>query len=469
MTAIRVRFLHGWLRAAGRGDGALMGSLGDAAGEWPPSPGRLFAALVAGGGTGSHRRGPGDDSELRMIEGSPPPRIVADPPADVARSLLHERFVVLDRTEKNRTQEYAGRSSGISRPGVRLAPRHPEVTYHWPDLHLDADQLLALAWRAARIGYLGTSDAPAQVNLVADPVGDAPTWVPDPQGRTAVVVPYPGHLDVLDRAFEDFTAGRSLPAAVLRREVTRYRSPGETRPPDRAPTTTFVWVEFDSALSGHRVLAVAEAVKGIVLTAFGPDGAPGYLTGHGLATGEARARYWPLPHVGDHGDGRLFGACIALPADCPPADLQRIRARLDDARLEVSGARPRHLSLFSDQPGPWTARPERWDGPDTEWVSATPVVLTRFPQGDPSNADIETLCAQAGLPAPVAWQYTRVPLIGGGVDLTPHQTVRKGNRPRPYGHLRVRFATPVPGPFALGHMRSLGLGLMAPQHQGRPA
>jgi CRISPR-associated protein Csb2 len=47
MLAISVELLHGTFRGASADDTAFMGVDGDS-GEWPPSPARLFAALVAG-------------------------------------------------------------------------------------------------------------------------------------------------------------------------------------------------------------------------------------------------------------------------------------------------------------------------------------------------------------------------------------------------------------------------------------
>ena len=96
MITITVELLHGWARAAGASDEALMGTAGTG-GEWPLSPARLFSALVAGGGTGKHRHVSGDDSELLSIEAAGPPTVRADPSSDVAFVPLNERFVVLDQ------------------------------------------------------------------------------------------------------------------------------------------------------------------------------------------------------------------------------------------------------------------------------------------------------------------------------------------------------------------------------------
>ena len=75
MLAINVEFLHRTFR--GDPDGtAITGRL--TRGEWPPSPARLFAALVAADGTGPASRVT-DGHELFWLEGLPPPAIHAQP------------------------------------------------------------------------------------------------------------------------------------------------------------------------------------------------------------------------------------------------------------------------------------------------------------------------------------------------------------------------------------------------------
>ncbi|MCB1029399.1 MAG: type I-U CRISPR-associated protein Cas5/Cas6, partial [Microthrixaceae bacterium] len=332
MTTITVELLHGHARAAGFADEALMGGAGPG-GEWPLSPARLFAALVSGGGTGKHRTIAGDDSELLAIESAPPPTIHADPLSDVAFTPLNERFVVLDQTAtataKKRgvdpepsVQNYPFRSSRTDRPGTRLVPKTPRLSYSWPELSLSVGQLESLRRRAARVGYLGAADAPASVFISDDgPPSDLSTWTVDERSEHAVSVPYPGLLAALDGAYEQFLCHAPVSSAQLPRELVRYRSPDDSiaDTPSRPIRT---WLAFDRAVPAHRVLVVAEALKGLVLDDYDERGtsgeAPAVLTGH-VPKGEPQARYWPLTSVGhERSDGRVFGACIELPPDTDP-------------------------------------------------------------------------------------------------------------------------------------------------------
>ena len=153
MLAICVELLHGTFRADPDGT-ANTGGL--TRGEWPPSPARLFAALVAADGTRGSCRVT-DGSELICFERLPPPVIHAHPRA--CHQPLQPRFVVRHGggPSKSTHQEYIGRSGALVRAGVRVAPWKPRIAYVWDRETPSAATLDALRLRAARVGYLGAS------------------------------------------------------------------------------------------------------------------------------------------------------------------------------------------------------------------------------------------------------------------------------------------------------------------------
>ena len=161
MLVITVDLLHETIRESAD-------ALAQTGGEWPPSPARVFSALVAGGGHDVHA----PDPALRVLESAPPPVIRADPGGDVLISQLQDRYVVVDKTAGVGVQNYPARTAEPVRPGVRLAPRNPLVAYLWLDVELDAGQMSSLKARAARVGYLGCADSPARVR-VYDEMPDA--------------------------------------------------------------------------------------------------------------------------------------------------------------------------------------------------------------------------------------------------------------------------------------------------------
>ena len=201
MLAISVELLHGTFR--GDPDGtANTGRL--SRGEWPPSPVRLFAALVAADGTRQKCRAT-DGAELAWFERLPPPVIHAH--ARPCHQPLEPRYVVRHEGSayKSTHQEYVGRSGALNRAGVRVAPSSPFVVYSWNVESPTQATLVALRRRAARVGYLGASDSPVRVRvttrLPASATGND-AFVPDKLGDIVINVTESGDLRVLDRMYD---------------------------------------------------------------------------------------------------------------------------------------------------------------------------------------------------------------------------------------------------------------------------
>jgi CRISPR-associated protein Csb2 len=472
MLAITVELLHGMMRAAAADDTALAGRGGS--GEWPPSPARLFAALVAADRTGDRCRVT-DGSELRTIEEAAPPIIFADRRERVLLSDVHERFVVLNKAHDGSVQQYPGRQAGVVRPGTRTAPFAPLITYVWPDLELDATQLEAVAARAARIGYFGCADSPARVKVATalPDGGSQESWVPDPTGSTIVPVPFRGLVDVLDSAFAQFEAGVLVRRSWFATRPERYRGPDDRV---AVPESIVLWLRFEQPVPGRRVVMVAETLRDAVLDLYEPvdgdgseadeRGVPPVLHGHGMSgSGYQTACYLPLPDVGfPHSRGRIHGAALVLPSDASAEVVQGVRRAL--ARLRTL-ARPNMFEVqvvaSGGQGRPRAAQPGRWRRPSNRFVSAFPVVHERHRRHGPTLDDVAAWCEHAGLNTPVVgFRVCEVPLVPGGLSLRADEVYRQGRDRGPYSHLEVEFAEPVRGPFALGRSRQFGLGLMVP-------
>jgi CRISPR-associated protein Csb2 len=422
---------------------------------------------------------------MRAIENASPPHIRADPPDRVCRSSLVDRFVVADKTSAGNVQEYVARGATFTRPGERIAPREPTIAYTWPDVTLDAAQQRSIRERAARVGYLGASDAPVRVipafveplaDGSSDSSGPADTgvdtddrlWMERVEGveksveSTPVSVPYVGLLDHLDSRYSAFLDGASPPGATQHRRFRPYRVAGPFAPEQGRPAR--LWARFDRALPGGRIVAVAEAVKGLLLSEFGPD-APPILHGHGLPKGVDHVRFVPLPFVGrDHADGRLMGVMVQFPADADPGIVRRCNIALRKGTIYLGDARRELLPVLGPQAGrvPATARPTAWERSARRWSTATPVVWDRYSGGAAVADEVVDMCDRLGLPEPTLIAVERAPFITGGLDLKPWQTVRGGAKARPYAHVRLTFPKPILGPILMGRMRSFGLGLFWP-------
>ena len=462
MLTIGVEFLHGTFR--GDPDGtAVTGGL--TRGEWPPSPARLFAALVAADGTGRASRVT-DGRELIWLEGLPAPAIHAQP--EPWHQVLQSRFVVAHggRTDKTH-HEYPAREGALHRSGVRVSPRNPMVVYRW-DIETPSTGILdAIGRRAARVGYLGTSDSPVRVRVwTALPCG-APdeVFVPDPTGDVEISIPRPGDIAVLDRMYD---AWKERGASVTRSQFpalmhsATYRSPGDRYVTDRGEVV--IWLRVRPAVSGRRISAVTALFKEALLSRHQRmHGEPAaILHGHGFrGTGYELARYLALPDVGyPHSRGRIHGLALWLP---PGTDrVQRRNARDSAVAIDALVGRgiEARVEPRGDEQRPWAANSRRWRGPSTTWVTAFPVIHERH--GIAGLAEAARWCRHAGLPEPVAFRSLRTPLVPGAVDLAPAEVNRPGRPALPYSHAAFRFGGPVEGPVVVGAGRPRGFGLCVP-------
>jgi CRISPR-associated protein Csb2 len=130
-----------------------------------------------------------------------------------------------------------------------------------------------------------------------------------------------------------------------------------------------------------------------------------------------------------------------------------------------------------------TLRRSTWCRPATEWATATPIALDRFP-GDLSSARVDMretaeaaaratiarACLFAGLPEPTDVEVDTVSFLsavppanrkgrGRGFPAFVAGTSRQA---RLGVHARLRFAEPVAGPVLVGAGRYLGYGLCLP-------
>ena len=479
MLTISVELLHATFRGDPSG-AANTGRLSQ--GEWPPSPMRLFAAFVAADGTRENCWAT-DGSELDWFEQLSPPVIYAN--STPWHETLLPRYVVRYRhtglskgtgaksKELTLQQEYINRASTLVRPGVRVSTRCSHIVYVWDAETPDPSILNALQRRAARVGYLGTSDSPVRVRVSSATSAIAEkkdAFVPDESGNVVINVAKPGDLSILDRFYDEW---RKRGASVSRTQFPalgqgfRYRSPTLPKPVDRGKVVA--WMRLDSAVSGRRISAITKLFKQSVLSHYQQlyGEPPRILHGHGFrGKGYEIARYLALADVGyPRSKGRIHGIALWMPPGSSPLEYERSRVaayavrQLVGPAIEVS-VEP-HIAPHSQNDRPIAANSSRWLGPSSEWVTAFPAIHERR-----RNVDLNEVahwCRHAGLPEPVQIFSSRTPLVTGAVDLAPTE-VNRPNRPAlPYSHIRMRFAQPICGPVVVGSGRQRGFGLCIPQ------
>lgn len=366
---------------------------------WSCHPTRLFCALLAAA------RGEAERRALRWLEAQPPPIIVAD-------TLIPKCCVRLDRIARSPT-----RNSNVLHVG-------PRVTMIWGG---DADPavIASLDAIARRIPHIGRSTG---VSLVAASATSKempsydnrlllePCDQLEPHAATLLQVPYPGDLDEL----ESQDVSERSPCELSRMQPYRARlSPDASAlsqnelsdlvgVPSPSVYTDFVVFRF-GGINPRPELTVrfTSALRSAVLKAAGED-APTVLHGHGV-DGRLHVAFLTLPDVGhEHADGHLLGLAVAVP-ELPEAERRtvvravlKLRRDSDVAKLRIP--RIGYVELIYE-PGlvqPWEASPRRWRRGSRRWVSATPMILDRYPKR-PSQieAEIRAGLRRVGLPEPV--------------------------------------------------------------------
>jgi CRISPR-associated protein Csb2 len=340
-------------------------------GAWPPSPARLFQALVAGafGGRWAGEETGGDRSEaeaaLRWLEALPPPRIAA-PAGRPGQTVLHY-------VPNNSLDRKGGDPARVSeiRTAKSLSPRlfdtPPTLLYAWtlpageagPQAH--AATLCRLAERLHTLGR-GIDPAFARAEVLdwaaveqrLETSGLA-LYRPTPGGGgiggVEILCPAPGTLDSLHRRhaahlgqYSAARAGRSVVIDFRRPPKALLTPVAYGRRPIRR---LYELRDDDGALVAWpltRAVALAERVRdrlaGLLSRRLpGPPDKDGRLVerlviGRGAAATDMplRPRLIPLPSVGmAHTDPSIRRLLLEVPPDCPipAAELTHALSGLD--------------------------------------------------------------------------------------------------------------------------------------------
>jgi CRISPR-associated protein Csb2 len=431
--------------------------------EWPPSPARLFNALVAVAQDG-------DDESLRWLEAQPPPTMVMSGRSDVNVALSREGYVPLNTTEANSAYgRFPARKAGSLQQWCHVSPRVAAVAFHWP-APAPNETLDRLAAMVGAVPYLGRSTSPVEAR--AENVGDEffnddrQVLVPGgPSEQTIVDVPRRGYLADLRAAFAE-----ALPA----HDVPRRRLSYGVEVKDGGVHASMYDPAFDILPFANRrigpgqVMAATRALLKAIESHL--DGGP--LVIRGAHKGEDRPKFQVLllglPEVGyQHASGLIPGLAICRPRDITIGDRRSLSQAL--IAIEERGVVAGILGklMFSDEPSPLRALdPARWTRASQHWVSATPMSADRFVnmrKPGEMDAEVKRACAHLGLPEPTV--YTSLdPLCEGAESVRQSQRMRRaGEAPTPSFHARIEFEVKVSGPIVLGNLRRYGLGLFLPE------
>ena len=421
-----------------------------------------------------------DRTSLRWLEAQPPPVIRAARDAGEGRRTSY--VVVNSLSDKGGNLTHPGRTNNLwSR--TRAFPSRSRVEMEWPG-EIDPRVAESVDGMAKRVPYLGRStsvvlmSAAAADGISPETDGDADLAVYEPcdlLGQDlSLRIPYAGFLDDLD---DQYALDRPAWEVCRRHGYRRVRA-GEN--PEDPAGTDVVASSFPDLLvfrfTGVKpqpdlAPAFTKAFQQAVFKTAGRD-APSVLHGHG-ADGRPHVAFLALPDVGSqYSDGHLLGLGVAIPELPTGQRAEVLRAVLGWCRsdgseameLRVPGIGEVQLVYRPTETKPWGATPDRWRQASTRWVTATPVVLDRFPDSQDAD-DVEHVVRislrTVGLPDPIDVETSRQPLLPGAVRLRPADLPRRA-RGRLFRHVAVTFDRPVAGPVLVGAGRYLGVGLLAP-------
>ena len=464
---------------------------------WPPSPGRLFQALVAAAARGTHLLAD-DRQALRWLEQLEPPRIAAPP---VLRGQSVKLFVPnndLDTVAGDPERVNKIRTDKHWRPCF-FDPDQP-VVYIWnfDSGETEAERVRSIAARLCQLGR-GVDMASAVADILPRDQADAVLvahagTLYSPDGSGEVVCPHSGTLASLIERHErargrlvwNLSDGRPRQLFAQPPKAS-FRGVGYQTPPrrlhfelrDESGFTPRPLRLAAPLIAGLRDAAAAKLraslpAQGVLFEKF--------VVGRGAGPRDLdlRIRMTPLPSFGAaHTDLSIRRVMIDVPAQCPIRidDLQWAFAALAPCDPETGEAWPGRLVSTED-----SRMADRFSRDGRIFRSVTAVALSaavrrRLGAGEDSaiknagerlreearaaRAVVHAL-RHAGVRArPTDIRVQREPFQRRGVMA---ELFADGSRFSKHAlwHLELRFPHAVPGPLIIGDGRFCGLGVMAP-------
>lgn len=468
--------------------------------EWPPSPLRLFQALLAGAAAASRAEGGIAEADLaafRWLEQQEPPLVVAPvgrPGQAYRLSVPNNAMDVVAAAWARGNDSGRGDASPATHRSMKMvSPIHLEssdtVHYAWPiaaeDLVIEGS-LQRIAMSLVSLGW-GVDLAFGAASCVSEKeirrlTGER--WMPVMrEAGTALRVPIRGTLDALSDRHKKFLErlavdGRFMPTPAM----TRFRRCHYARASDR-PSRPFAAFQFLSMEeSGFRSFRAAQAAKvaGMVRHCVSNAASDAGRSAEGLSADD-----WADLYV--HGHQRegapLIGrfSYMPLPTIDPRGVVDRIRRVIVVESQDGTGEHARWAGqslvgeqLVNEQTKDVEATLARC--PDTDyvlakyvkssrrWSTVTPVVLPWGDSGKPHRAEKQFLKAvrHAGYDVEdIASLELRREPFWRGCDVESAYFVPKHLRGTASWHVMLEWKQPVAGPVAIGSGRYCGLGLFA--------
>ena len=469
---LSVRFLQPI--SHGRGDGD--------APEWPPSPLRVFQALVAAAAAHWNERLALKHAvpALRWLQDQQVPEIVA---CSGTASIVPTQFYVPDNTAELLVPSWKrGQVDKVPKRTEKVViPTHlngEAVHYLFPiktNNHPHVEVLKSAARSITHLGW-GIDMVVAESDFISEADANklpGERWRVAKSGGVLLRVPKPGTLEDLMRKHNDFLNRLAedgfKPVPPLREFAVRnYRRITDVEP---RPHCVFTILKPDA--SGNRAFNTAGRTRDIAawvrhavaeVCKDWPDIAS-FVHGHGTdgmkntsVDSNQRFQYLPLPTINSHLKRVESIRRVMVVAPVGSNDrIEFIRKRLLGHELiwgdEVFG-------ILNLQPGKDWVR-DQYTGSATNWSSVTPVILDGFDDKNAAKTQklIRKTLTNAGIGNQVEFEWQQFGFRSGV------EPARAFSRPENLNgtmvHVRLRFMHQVRGPIAIGAGRYRGFGLMA--------
>jgi len=197
--------------------------------DWPPSPGRIHAALLSAAMLGVQRSAEDRDeafNAFRWLENLTIPEIWASAHDDNLRT--RPRLAIPQNNPKKSRLDIKPSLLAPTRKAVSVSGEPLEIVYLWPleTGCISTSFVSILSDAAARVSYIGRGEDRTEVSLTVVPkVASNPLvrWQPDPGGHAVLWVPKFGTTDGLKNRHESIVPARETkkPAQHWMRSV-RY-------------------------------------------------------------------------------------------------------------------------------------------------------------------------------------------------------------------------------------------------------
>ncbi len=452
---------------------------GDDGPEWPPSPFRLYQAILAA----VSRNGNIDESAFKWLECQPSPMILA--PHGVYGQ-KYKSYVPNNDSDKQMDRQKRLAEKSIE--PIKLTMNYP-VHYLWqirPDDYHVAEKIIGYAQKLYAVGWGidlvagsgGLLSKAATNDLISRYPGNQ--WLPTVHANLMLRCPKQGSFDDLKNVYQSFLNRFEDNVYRPSRKPIEFTETSYSR--GGVPQRKFMafklllpdddsdrWASFDQ----RKVIEVAAWIRGYLCSVSRNHDFLGdseiYVAGHVQkdpydGKQPPRFSYLPVPSIGhEHADGRIRRLIIAEPYGGNGRYAGWARQTLTNATLkDINGKSQARL-----EPLPSLDSVIRhYIHPSKTFHSITPVILPGFDDLKYKKAEKLLLKSieHAGFSIDdlADWQLRKAPFRKssyGPRSYKPPKYLQKNSSM----HMRLVWKNSISGPLAIGAGRHIGLGLFAPE------